>query len=158
MKGFSCATCKRRIEMAKRDKRQKASDVFAETNFFLGEKVGFEAAFPQIEDLIVEVEEKGDGVPWDGKQYRYGKTTGGEYVNCSNPRCYNGGFHLGGIIRSMISQKQTNLETSTICQGQEGSPKGRRIYQECMNYFKIKVSITYKQGDSSSDKGAMQSE
>ena len=44
------------------NKRQKASDVFRETDFFLAKKSGFDQAFPQIATLSGTVEEDGDGV------------------------------------------------------------------------------------------------
>jgi len=36
------------------------------------------------------------------------------------------------------------LETLKLCQGYEGSPKGKKYYKKCLNQFKIKVSIKYK--------------
>lgn len=129
--------------MSQRNQRQKASDVFQESNFVFAGKVSFAEAFPQIEDVTVEVEESGEGVTWKGKQ-QYGKESLNEYINCSNPLCYNGGFSVSRILREMIHNKQTEIETSAICQGNEGSPKGRRIYRKCLNHFKIKVSMKYK--------------
>ncbi|HPW98276.1 MAG TPA: hypothetical protein PK218_06940 [Flavobacterium sp.] len=131
--------------MSKRDERQKASDVFRESNFVFSKKVGFDVAFPQIEDLTVEVEESRHGVgDWNRKSTYKKQNFPGEYINCSNSLCYNGGFSIGSILREMVRNKQTELETSKLCQGNEGSPKGRRIYRKCMNFFKIKVSIKYK--------------
>ena len=79
-----------------RDTRQKASDVFRETNFLLGEKVAFAKAFPSIETLRVEVEEDGEGVRYEwGRVSVYTQDRAGEYINCSNSLCYNGGFRLG---------------------------------------------------------------
>ncbi len=131
--------------MSKRDERQKASDVFRESNFVFAKKVGFDEAFPEIEDLTVEVEESGHGIyEWNHKR-SYGKHNfPGEYIDFSNPLCYKGGFSIGSILREMVRNKQTELETLELCQGNEGSPKGRRIYRKCANFFKIKVSIEYK--------------
>lgn len=131
--------------MSKSDDRQKASDVFRESNFLFGRKVGFDEAFPQIEDLIVEVEESGRGIDeWNRKSMYRKEYFPGEYVDCSNSLCYNGGFSIGSILREMVSKKQTELQTSRHCQGHEGSPKGKRIYRKCTNHFTIRVSITYK--------------
>lgn len=131
--------------MSKRDERQKASGVFRESNFVFAKKVSFDEAFPEIEDLTVEVEESGHGISdWNRKSTYRKKYFPGEYIDCSNPLCYNGGFSIGSILSEMIRNKQTELETSKLCQGNEGSPKGRRIYRKCINFFKIKVSIKYK--------------
>ena len=108
------------------DKRQKASDVFRETNFFLAKKSRFQA-FPQIATLSGTVEEDGDGVSERFGVRSLGKDTG-EYFDCSNPLCYN-------------------KEDTRLCEGYEGSPKGRRRYQDCMNSFRIKVDIKYRDGD-----------
>ena len=130
----------------KQDRRQKASDVFQESKFVFANKVSFEEAFPEIEDLIVEVEESGQGVSERNCKRTYRKQNlPGEYINCSNPLCYNGGFSIGSILREMIRNRQTELETSELCQGNESSLKGRRIYRKCMNSFKIKVSIKYRE-------------
>ena len=132
--------------MSKRDERQKASDVFRESNFLFGKKVSSDEAFPQLQDWTVEVEESGRGVGDRKRKSTYGKQYfPGEYINCSNSLCYNGGFSIGLILHKMVRNKQTELETTESCKGNEGSPKGRRIYGKCMNFFKIKVSIKYKE-------------
>jgi len=131
--------------MSRRDQRQKASDVFQEKNFMFSRKVSFDEAFPEIEDLIIEVEES-SGVPSPGgsKSIYNRQNMPGEYINCSNSLCYNGGFSIGSILREMVSKKQTELETSKFCQGNEASPKGRRVYRKCWHSFKTKVSIKYR--------------
>lgn len=130
------------------NKRMKASDVFQKTEFLLSKKVSFGEAFPEIEDLTVEVEEISDlvwGAPAQGGKRVYCKERfPGEYVNCSNSRCYDGGFSLGGIIREMVARQATDNESMESCQGYEGSPKGRKRHRDCDHAFKIKVSITYK--------------
>lgn len=123
--------------------RKKASDVFLETNYFMRNKTTFEKAFPQIEDLKILVEESGEGVS-DGKGVSYFNNDSGEYVNCSNPLCYNGGFSVGGILRNMVQDKQTHYEGTKFCKGYEGSPKGRIKYEDCDNFFKVSVDIKYK--------------
>jgi len=131
--------------MSERDKRKKALDVFKEANLFLAKKSSFDEAFPQIEDLTVRVKEDGHGVRELRKDLLYTKRNlPGEYINCSNPRCYNGGFSIGRLLRDMIYSKQTEQEKYEICQGYEGSPKGRRNYGPCDNSFLIKISIKYK--------------
>jgi hypothetical protein len=125
------------------NRRQKASDVFRETNYFIGEKTTFEKAFPEIENIRVTVEEFEDFFS-DGRKRFYSKENAGEYIDCSNPICYNGGFSLGSLIRNMVSTRQTELETTKFCQGYEGSPKGRKRYGPCEHRFKVKIEIKYK--------------
>ncbi len=123
--------------------RKKASDIFRETRSPFARKVEFEEAFPQIDTIIVEVEEEGEGVFAEINKQIYRKNDLGEFIDCSNSICYNGGFSIGQIIRQMVSEERTDLETSKICQGFEGSPKGRNRYRSCLNRFKIGVHINY---------------
>lgn len=128
-----------------RDDRKKASDVFQKTNYAFAEKTTFEKAFPSIDDINIEVSEDGDGVSeWRSNRY-YNKISAGEFINCSNSLCYNGGFRLGDIIRHMVRNKLTEYETTKSCQGYEGSPKGRKRYGKCYNSFDVKIKIKYKE-------------
>lgn len=127
-------------------KRQKASDVFRETNFIFGKKGSFDEAFPEIEDLTIEVEKSGNGVKeWNHKSFYNKQNFPGEYIDCNNSLCYNGGLAIASILREMVRNKQPELETSKTCIGDEGSPKGGKIYRKCMNSFNIKVTIKYKE-------------
>ena len=130
--------------MPKRDERQKASDVFRESNFLFGRKVSFNEAFPEIEDVTVDIEEVGYVAQYKGKR-TYHKGSMDEYIDCSNPLCYNGGVSIGAILREIVRGKQTELTTSKMCQGYEVPPKGRRRIRDCVNVFAVKVSIKYKE-------------
>lgn len=123
--------------------RDKAQDVFEKTDFVFGKKASFDEVFPTVADVRVVVREKGAGV-WglEGEVRHFGKT--GEFINCSNPSCYNGGFSIGQVLRDMVRAGETVREDSAVCQGHEGSPKGRRIVRRCVNFFKYSVEVTYK--------------
>jgi hypothetical protein len=45
----------------------------------------------------------------------------------------------------MVRKKETHWEGSKMCQGYEGSPKGRRKYRSCVNSWNMKVDIEYKE-------------
>lgn len=122
---------------------KKAQDVFNETNFVFATKTTFEKAFPEIKNINFEVRENGKGTYNNGRTSHYCKIDISEYVNCSNPICYNGGFSIGAIIREMVYKKETDREGSTMCQGNEGSPNGRKIYRKCWNDFSYKIQIEY---------------
>jgi hypothetical protein len=130
-----------------REDRKKASDVFHDSEFVFSRKIPFNEAFPQIKSAKVRVEESGyspSGMYFDAPNIRiYDEKTLGEYINCSNRHCYNGGFSIGQILREMVQQKKSHDETTRICQGYEGSPKGKKRYRSCVNYFKISVDIEY---------------
>jgi len=134
--------------MGKRD-RMKASDIFAQTEYVFSKKVPFREAFPQIEDMQIEVIEKTAGIySWlaeDGGPRRYTMSNPpGEYFNCSNPLCYNGGFSFGELIREMTREQKSALKAIRLCQGYEGSPKGRRKYRKCVNSFTVTIRVVYK--------------
>ncbi len=136
--------------MSRRNDRMKASDVFREKEFIFTRKVSFDEAFPEIEKIVIEVEERGDGVNLSGfcdsRRIYKNPNLPGEYIDCSNPLCYSGGVRIGSIIHEMVRARSTERVGSTsFCQGYEGSPKGRRRYRKCTNSFKVKVSITYKE-------------
>jgi hypothetical protein len=125
-----------------RNRRDKASDLFKYSVF--GTKVPFREAFPEIADIVVEINETGEGLHGGVSKRKLGPDSIGEFVNCSNPICYGGGFNLVDIIREMVSKKETEREDSRLCRGNEGSPKGRRIYRKCFNMFEIKINIKYR--------------
>ena len=129
-----------------REDRMKASDVFKKTNFVFSEKTTFEKAFPEIETVNVEYTETSYVGKNQGTLTRTEKNLG-EYINCTNPLCYNGGFSIGQILRDMVRKKEVHWEGSKICQGYEGSPKGRRKYRSCVNIWNIKVDIVYRKDE-----------
>ena len=136
--------------MSNRD-REKASDIFKKTDFLFGKKVSFKDAFPSIQEINVEVKEYEDFWKKGDNYSLYPHTTifnnqylPKEYIDCTNTICHNGGFHLGSIIREMLRNKETFKEGQSKCQGNEGSPKGRRIYRSCMHIFDYKVTIKYR--------------
>ena len=133
--------------MSDRDRRPKAQELFEGSSRPLG-KASLDEAYPQIEDLRVEVEESGEGVSGGRRKSLYTKQDfPGEYVDCRNPICYRGGFSLGSMLWGMVQNNKTESEASGQCRGYEGSPKGGRKYRDCVNFFRVKMSVTYKEED-----------
>jgi hypothetical protein len=125
-------------------RRPKASEIFQGGPYVFSKPgISFEEAFPSVEDVTVELTETGEG-RWSGSARKLGKAALGEFIDCHNPLCFNGGFSVGQILREMISKNKIELETTRLCQGYEGSPGGRRIYRPCVNHFDIKVRLKYK--------------
>jgi hypothetical protein len=133
------------------EERKKAQDIFNETNFVFKTKTTFEKIFPRIRNIKIEVKETGTGT-FNSRISHYKKESSSEYINCSNPICYNGGFKLGDIIRKMVYKNESDREGSAMCQGNEGSPKGRIIYKKCWNDFSYKIQIEYLELQDEEDK------
>jgi hypothetical protein len=69
----------------------------------------------------------------------------GEFVNCNNPECYNGGVSIQNILTYfMIPGRQTEYSERLRCQGYEGTPKGRKNRGPCDRSFDVKVTVTYR--------------
>lgn len=132
-------------------KRKNAQDLFQETDsFVIDKKVAFSEAFPQIEYVVVAVEESGRGVNPEDKtrSYRSKDLSVGEYIgSCSNPLCYGGGIRVGSYLRQMVSENKTEHEYTDLCKGKNASPKGRRSYGPCNNHFRVKITIKYREQD-----------
>jgi hypothetical protein len=124
------------------EKRPKAQDVFNQSNFVFSEKVSFKEAFPQVKSVRIKVDEGELGSQGTIPRY-YSEGNIGEFVNCSNPLCYDGGFSIGSILRSMVEKKEKHRETTEVCRGYEGSPKGRKKYSRCFHLFKVFVDVEY---------------
>jgi hypothetical protein len=123
--------------------RKKAQDIFNETDFLFSKKTTFEKAFPEVRNIVVNVTETGDGLYRGERNHHYTKSTIGEYINCSNRSCYNGGFRIGDILRDMILSRENDRKGTDVCQGNEASQKGRRIYRKCLNEFSFTIHIDY---------------
>lgn len=129
--------------MSKKEKK-KASDVFRESKPALG-KAPFKEAFPELKTVKVHVEE--DGKDGTGKYSEkpmigiYDENNLGEFIDCSNRLCYNGGFSIGKILREMIEKKETHHESLEFCQGWQGTKRKRGL--SCPNKFKVTVDMEY---------------
>jgi hypothetical protein len=129
--------------MAQDKERPKASDIFKKKPELFTKKVSFEEAFPEIDNFQIEVEEIGLHSHPIKEQFDL-QHPSSEYFDCHNTRCYRGGVSIGKILRKMVRERLESFETTEICQGYEGSLKGKRKDQDCLTCFKIKVILKYK--------------
>jgi len=138
------------LHMVSRQRHQKASDVFRAAPRLFSRPGRFHDAFPTIATLRVETQGSGFFTtprPFgrdDGKRV-YTQETAGEYIDCENPTCYNGGLNLGEHLREMLRTGATHHEWTAWCQGYEGSPKGRKRYRSCLEDWQIVVDVTYRE-------------
>jgi hypothetical protein len=129
-------------------RHQKATDVSRARQPIFGRKVSFAEAFPSIASVRVEVTES--EVAGQPRRRVLDERSLSEYVDCSNPVCYNGSFDIGDVIRRMVSEKETSRATRAMCQGYEGSPKGRKRFRSCLHSFEARVTVAYRPDQPSS--------
>lgn len=138
-----------------KDFRQSMQDVINSKAHFLDPApMRFEDAFPMVASIRIAYKESGMGVSVfeqdDAEGFAHhitNKVYVPEYIRCSNGLCVHGGYRIAEKIREMVNNKETASSGSIICCGNEGSPKGRRIYRKCYNFIKYKVEIAYKAED-----------
>jgi hypothetical protein len=127
-----------------RRRRLQASDMFEQSSPLFGPKVPFAEAYSAIEGLSIEIEET-DGHITPRRIIFTQQSPPSQYVDCSNRRCYDGGFEIGRIIGDMYHQRETYSEGVKRCQGHEGGIRDS-IKTPCDCMFRYKVSVTYKPG------------
>jgi len=108
-----------------------------------------EEAFPQLEEALIEYRETGDGVfekhPYiDPTVYTKPHQVREPLMRCSNPRCERGGYEIDREILNMTLSKAVHREFVLHCPGEEGSPKGRKKGQSCMNMLHVRLTLRYK--------------
>ena len=102
----------------------------------------FESEFPTIEDAVIR---------FTGSDFGNSPRTGvwslrnnGPVMSCGNPRCQRGGYNLAGEVHNMIYAGTNEREIRLSCNGDEGSPKGRRPGRECLQRLEAKFTLKFK--------------
>jgi hypothetical protein len=120
-----------------------------ERQFLFGAAKNLKEAFPEIESALIEHYETGDGtydynlkaVP---STYTVPRQVREPLMRCSNPRCERGGYEIDREIRNMTLSKSCSSEFILDCHGDEGSPKGRKKGNPCMNRLHVRLTLKYK--------------
>ncbi len=116
--------------------------VWDEPVFMTGEKVTFEEAFPDIEELMVEVRERyGEFI---GPKHRFSKKNVKPKMECSNPNCYQSGLDIQSILRELVSVRETDYGSTELCHPLDTEKKGGSGFKRCNHFFEIVVHIEYK--------------
>ena len=133
------------------ENRNTMQDKVNQGSFFFSQPTTFEKAYPMIDDITVKTIENGYGVyKWSNPSH-FGKTSLGEYINCSNSSCRRGGFWIGKEIWEMVSKRETQRKTIIGCRGDEGSHKGKRMGRSCINHIETEITIKYKEVPKATD-------
>jgi hypothetical protein len=113
------------------------------SNRLLGLTDSFATAFPTLDDAIIRYTESDFGN--DPRQGVWSLKHNGGQMRCGNPRCYRGGYELDREVSNMIYAGITEREIWLTCNGDEGSPKGRKKGQECLHSIKGTITLRMKQ-------------
>jgi hypothetical protein len=118
------------------------------TNRVFAHLTTFEKAFPALEDVRIEYTEGsiGSGLvdksQSDFRSFTTIRSTGGQ-ARCSNPSCYRGGYEFDFDVHDMVRGKLVTKRFYKPCEGDEGTPKGRKIGRRCDHAIIAKLTITY---------------
>lgn len=118
--------------------------------FLQSEPTTFKKLYPQVKSLKLVGKEYGDfssfsSIPHSAKSsIHFNEFSLPVKMQCSNPKCQQGGYKLEWIIDSLIRGNEVNHPKIFHCQGHEGTPKGRKIGEPCCNYIDISVEIEYE--------------
>ncbi|MEJ7637351.1 MAG: hypothetical protein WKF75_04995 [Singulisphaera sp.] len=116
-----------------------------EHTFLGGEPTIFKNAYPKIESLRIEVFQHGD-MEWEHQKHQlFSEANVPAEIPCGNGHCRQGGFSMRCLIDYMVYGNKTDHEDTMHCRGHEGSPKGRRKGDPCMNYIKVKITLRPKE-------------
>ena len=111
---------------------------------WLGRKpVPFRECYPTVKSLRFEGTQSGDLRSKYLAQLHYSESTLPARISCANPRCQQGGYHLQPLLDALVHSKKEKYEQVWHCSGHEGSPKGRRKGDPCMNRIDFILGIEY---------------
>lgn len=128
------------------NKRDKLTDrINAAEYLFKTKTSSFNEAYPTVISLTFDIVESSHTFGSSSKKWTLTEANFQHAINCSNAGCYSGGVELGIILEDMVHNKQSQYENNIICQGYEGSPKGRRQYGRCNRSFHIKALVVFKE-------------
>ncbi len=116
-----------------------------ESRPFLGTVSSSREAYPEVKSLRFEGREHGDlASGMDQRDVYYTECNLPGKIPCGNPRCQQGGYDLNATLMTLMGNRDTSYEIDWSCDGHEGTPKGRRIGDPCMNSIRAKLTITYR--------------
>lgn len=113
--------------------------------FFATTPTTFQGRFPNIATYEIRIEQDSSGY-----HSRDGKPTIGLYtekgnlppqVACVNPRCRRGGLSLEWYLHSVKKDEPFHYEGDFFCNGDEGSPAGRKKGDACYNRFQVEMRV-----------------
>src|SRR2546426_7858806 len=95
---------------------------------------------PEVEQLVVKVQEEGKGAGQSHEWQTLGSVT---RLDCHNPRCQRGGGDPHPTLRGKVATRRAELEDVKMCGGMGGGGAGAGA-RHCLNRFAFRISLAYK--------------
>ena len=112
---------------------------------FLGTPTSFCKAYPSFRSLVVRAKHSGEFASPMQRKRVYSETTVPRVIPCPNPRCQQGGYDLIATIIMLEHGRNTRHSVRYSCNGHEGSPKGRRKGNPCMNPVELEFEASFNE-------------
>jgi hypothetical protein len=106
----------------------------------------FHKEFPTITELEVRIEQDRNRYHTRSRHVRVYTLANHPrlFVPCVNPLCRRGGFDLTDLLITARDAGKLDYSDEVPCNGDEGSPKGRRRGRPCNNWFKVSMRVRCK--------------
>ena len=114
-------------------------------NLLENEKISLSEAFPEIENLVVTVQQgkygnfDEPGIRFDEKNFR-------DFIFCETTLCQNGGLNLSDelslTLKYMLQDSENSKESYASCKGMTRKRSRHDAGTDCSNSFKVTVSFT----------------
>lgn len=111
---------------------------------FIGARTSFASAYPNVESAIVHYTETDFG---DDPRAHMHDLGDGPRVACGNRLCNRGGYNFEWQLDMMVSDGSESSVVKMSCQGDEGTPKGRRHGKDCLMSIIGTMTVKYKKSE-----------
>ncbi len=117
--------------------------------FLDGARVVLRRAYPQVAQIEIKTQEAGDVEPEWRRERTFRDDDVPADIPCGNRRCRQGGYDLSNLVLFITTGRVEHDEHTIHCEGHEGSPKGRRRGDPCMNFVRIAVKTVFRTAEPS---------
>ena len=108
---------------------------------FIGHLSSFHEAYPTGESATVRFTETDFG---SDPKVRYWSLAEGPRIPCRNSACQRGDYDHEWLVGNIIASRVESKEISMSRNGDEGTPKGRRIGRSCDMSMEGTINVKYK--------------
>jgi hypothetical protein len=111
----------------------------------LGTVASLTLAYPTVQSLRASVHHYGEVLHSWQRDEVYTEDTLPQVIRCLNARCQQGGFDLNATFITLAHERMTNHKANLYCHGHEGTPRGKRVGDQCSNRVQIEVQLKFKE-------------